>query len=407
MIPKNFIYRDGYFKLLEPYIGDSLIKLLIGQRRVGKSYILYQFMEEIRKLNPASDIIYIDKEDYSFDGIKNYSDLIFYVESNRTVKGKQYLFIDEIQEIKDFEKGLRHFQSNGNYDIYCTGSNATLLSGEIATYLAGRYIQIRVFSLSFPEFLKFHNLQPSNESLQKYILYGGMPYLINLKNDKQVYFEYLRNIFDSIVLRDIVARYRIRNVSFLQDLIRYLADNIGSVVSAKRISDYLKSQKINFLPKTILEYLHYLESVFFVDRVKRTEVGGKKIFEIGDKFYFEDLGMRHSIVPFQQKDINKVLENLVYHHLRVMRFEVLVGKQGDREIDFVAEKNGKKYYIQVAYLIPDEKTHDREFGNLLKIEDNCPKMVVTMDELAGGDYKGIEHWSILKFLTDFSIKDKL
>jgi uncharacterized protein len=403
MTEKNFIYREGYFKIIEPYIGDSLIKVLIGQRRVGKSYILYQLMEEIRNLSHLSGIIYIDKEDYAFDSIKNYSDLIAYVESNRTNQEKIFLFIDEIQEIIDFEKSLRHFQSNGNYDVYCTGSNTTLLSGEIATLLAGRYIQIRVFSLSFPEFLNFYNLQNCNESLQKYILYGGMPHLINLKDDKQVYFEYLRNVFDSIVLRDIVARFKIRNISFLQDLIHFLADNIGSIVSANRISEFLKSQKINFLPKTILEYLSYLESVFFVERVKRTEIGGKKIFEVGDKFYFEDLGMRHSIIPFQQKDINKVLENLVYHHLRAMRFEVFVGKLGDLEIDFVAEKDGNKIYIQVAYLIPDEKTHEREFGNLLKIEDNCRKIVVTMDELAGGNFKGIEHWSVLKFLTEFSI----
>jgi predicted AAA+ superfamily ATPase len=403
MIAKNFIYRDGYFKLIEPFMGDSLIKVLIGQRRVGKSYILYQIMEELRKINPLIDIIYIDKEDFAFDNIKNYIDLITYVESNRNTEGLQYLFIDEIQEINDFEKALRHFQSNGNFDIYCTGSNATLLSGEIATLLAGRYIQIRVYSLSFSEFLIFHNLTANNESLQKYILYGGMPHLINLKNDKQVYYEYLRNMFDSIILRDIVTRYNIRNVRFLQDLILFIADNIGSIVSANRISDYLKSQKINLLPRSILEYLSNLESAFFIERVKRVEVGGKKIFEIGDKFYFQDLGMRHCIIPYQQKDINKVLENLVYHHLRVLRFEVFVGKMGDKEIDFVAVKEGKKYYIQVAYLIADDKTHEREFGNLLKIEDNCPKMVITMDELAVGDYKGIEHWSILKFLTEFGI----
>lgn len=155
------------------------------------------------------------------------------------------------------------------------------------------------------------------------------------------------------------------------------------------------------MPKSVLEYLYYLETVFFVERVKRTEIGGRKIFEIGDKFYFEDLGMRHALIPFQQKDINKVLENLVYHHLRAMRFDVFVGKQGDREIDFVAERNSEKYYIQVAYLIPDEKTHEREFGNLLKIRDNCPKIVVSMDELADGNYKGIEHWSIRKFLSKF------
>ena len=400
MNKREYIYRAAYYKQIEPYIGDNkLIKVLIGQRRVGKSYILFQLMEEIKKRNPAMEILYINKEDYAFDFIKSYSDLIAYLKLKKKSKGNTCLFIDEVQDIQSFEKALRSLQASGIYDIYCTGSNASLLSGELATYLAGRYIQIRIYSLTYPEFLQFHKLKESAESLQKYIKFGGMPHLINLRNEERIYYEYLRNIIDSIVLRDVVSRFKVRNVGFLQDLIHFLADNIGSIVSAKRISDYLKSQKINLLPKSVLEYLYYLETVFFVEKVKRTEIGGRKIFEIGDKFYFEDLGMRHTLIPFQQKDIHKVLENLVYHHLRSKQFDVFIGKQGDREIDFVAERNGEKYYIQVAYLIPDEKTHEREFGNLLKIGDNFPKMVVSMDELAGGQHKGIEHWSIRKFLT--------
>jgi len=402
MNKREYIYRAAYYKQIEPYIGDNkLIKVLIGQRRVGKSYILFQLMEEIKKRNPAMEILYINKEDYAFDFIKTYSDLIAYLKLKKKSKGNTCLFIDEVQDIQSFEKALRSLQASGYYDIYCTGSNASLLSGELATYLAGRYIQIRIYSLTYPEFLQFHKLKESAESFQKYIKFGGMPHLINLRNEERIYYEYLRNIIDSIVLRDVVSRFKVRNVGFLQDLIHFLADNIGSIVSAKRISDYLKSQKINLLPKSVLEYLYYLETVFFVEKVKRTEIGGRKIFEIGDKFYFEDLGMRHTLIPFQQKDIHKVLENLVYHHLRSKQFDVFIGKQGDREIDFVAERNGEKYYIQVAYLIPDEKTHEREFGNLLKIGDNFPKMVVSMDELAGGQHKGIEHWSIRKFLTKF------
>ncbi|MFC2130421.1 ATP-binding protein [Bacteroidota bacterium] len=400
MNEKRIIYRQKYDEIVEPYIGDSLIKIFTGQRRVGKSFILYQVMDKIKQNHISGNNIYINKEDFQFDSIKNYSDLITYVEHIKE-NGKVFLFIDEVQEIKNFEKALRHFQSKGDYDIYCTGSNSKLLSSEIATYLAGRYIQIRCFSLSYLEFLKFHKLDENIESLNKYIRYGGMPHLINLKNEDYVYYEYLKNVFDSIVLRDIVARYKIRNIHFLNDLILFLADNLGSIISAKKISDYLKSQKINIQPKIIIEYLVYLESVFFIERVKRFDIPGKKIFEIGDKFYFEDLGMRNSLIPYQQKDINKILENLVFHHLRVNRYDVFVGKQGDREIDFVAKKDSKKYYLQVAYIIPDEKTHVREFGNLLKIEDSYPKMVVSMDELAGGNFKGIEHWHIRKFLTEF------
>jgi hypothetical protein len=225
-----------------------------------------------------------------------------------------------------------------------------------------------------------------------------MPHLINLRQEDAIVYEYLRNIHNTIILRDIIERYNIRNVRFLQDLIHYLADITGSVLSAKRISDYLKSQRINLNPKLVLEYLVYLESVYLVDRLKRIEVNGRKIFEIGDKFYFEDLGMRHAIVPFQQKDIGKVLENLVYHHLIVNGYQVYIGKYGEKEIDFVTTKNEIKTYIQVAYLITDDKTHDREFGNLLSIPDNCPKIVVSMDETAAGNYKGIEHISVRAFL---------
>jgi predicted AAA+ superfamily ATPase len=390
MIKKQIIYREGYFRQIEPYIGDNLIKVLIGQRRVGKSYILLQLMEEIKKRLPGAEIIYINKEDYAFDSIKNYIDLMSWLQSVRKSGEKTYLFIDEVQDIVDFEKALRSLHSGGDYDIYCTGSNAKLLSGELATFLAGRYIKIRVFALTYIEFLQFHQLPDNSGSLMKYIQVGGLPHLINLKNEERVYYEYLRNVFDTIVLRDVVARYKVRNVSFLQDLIHFLADNIGSVVSAKKISDYLKSQRISLLPKSILEYIFYLESVFFIERVK-----------IGDKFYFEDLGMRHALVPFQQKDIGKVLENLVFHHLRAIGFNVFVGRIDNREIDFVADKDGKKWYIQVTYLIPDEQTHEREFGNLLRIDDNYPKMVISMDELTGSNFKGIEHWNIRKFLTEF------
>lgn len=396
-----YIPRNSYFKQVEPYIGSNLIKVLVGQRRVGKSYILFQLMDEIEKRDPSVQVLYINKEDYAFDSIKTYSDLIEYVQEQKQENKNIALFIDEIQDIEEFERALRHFQNKKEYDLYCTGSNAQLLSGELATYLAGRHIQIRVFSLSYTEFLDFHQLADSNDSLLKYIKYGGMPHLINLKNEERVYYEYLNNVFNTIVLKDIVMRFNIRNLSFLNDLIYFLADNTGSIVSAKRISDYLKSQKINLSPKLVLEYLSHLESVFFIDRVKRADVVGRKIFEIGDKFFFEDLGLRHALVAYQQKDIHKIIENLIYHHLKYRQYKVYVGKLDDKEIDFIAEKDGSRTYIQAAYLIQDEATHQREFGNLLKIADNFRKLVVSMDEVAEGHHLGIEHWSLRKFLTAF------
>lgn len=398
---RSYIPRNNYFEQFEPYIGSNLIKVLVGQRRVGKSYILFQLMDEIERRDSSVQILFINKEDYAFDSIKNYSDLIEYVHTQKQENHKTALFIDEIQDIDEFEKALRHFQNKEEYDIYCTGSNSKLLSGELATYLAGRHIQIRIFSLSYTEFLSFHQLVDSNDGLLKYIKYGGMPHLINLKNEERVYYEYLDNVFNTIVLKDIIMRFNVRNVSFLNDLIFFLADNIGSIVSAKRISDYLKSQKINLSPKLVLEYLSHLESVFFIDRVKRANVVGRKIFEIGDKFFFEDLGLRHSLLPYQQKDIHKIIENLVYHHLRYRQYKVFVGKLEDKEIDFIAEKDGERMYIQAAYLIKDEATHQREFGNLLNIADNFRKMVISMDEFAQGNHLGVEHWSLRKFLSAF------
>ena len=354
----------------------------------------------IRKRDPEAIIITINKEDYRFDSIKTYTDLMEYLKGRRSGKGHHYLFIDEVQDISGFEVALRSLLTIDGWDIYITGSNATLLSGDLATYLSGRYIQIPVHALSYNEFIQFHHLPESADTFLKYVRWGGMPHLIHLPKEDPVIFEYLKNIHNTIVLRDIVERFSVRNVRFLQDLIHYMADITGSVLSAKRISDYLKSQRINMSPKLVLEYLAYLESVYLIDRVKRSEIEGKKIFEIGEKFYFEDIGMRHAIVPFQQKDIGKVLENLVYHQLVVNSHQVFVGKHGDKEIDFVAIKEGIKTYVQVAYLIADEKTHEREFENLLSIPDNCKKLVVSMDETAAGNYKGIEHISVRKFLTE-------
>lgn len=401
MNKKKYIKRNLYFNQIEPFIGSGLIKVLTGQRRVGKSYVLLQLMDEIRKRDRNARIIYINKEDYQFEAIKSHNDLMDYCKSHTNKGSNHYLFIDEIQEIENFEIALRSLNTIDDCDIYCTGSNAKLLSGELATYLSGRYVQIRIYALNYVEFLQFHKLSDSAEAFMKYIRYGGMPHLINLRQEDWVVYEYLKNIQDTIVLRDIIARFKVRNIHFLQDLIFYLAEIMGSIVSAKRISDYLKSQRINLSPKLVIEYLSYLEAVYFLERVKRTEIEGRKIFEIGDKFYFEDLGMRHALIPFQQKDIGKVLENIVYLHLKTKGYQVYVGKQGSREIDFVAEKNEEKLYVQVAYLITNEKTHKREFDNLLAIHDNNPKIVVSMDETARGNYKGIEHVSIRNFLLKY------
>jgi len=396
---KRYKKRKIYLDKIKPFIDKEIIKVIVGQRRVGKSFLLFQIMDLIKERNKKAKIVYINKELAEFDEIKNYQDLLQYIKE-QTKNKKSYLFIDEIQDIDNFEKALRDLNAKGKYDIYCTGSNAKLLSGELATTLSGRHIEIEVFGLSYEEFLSFHKIKESQESLLQYIKYGGLPYLINLDiNDETSIYGYLKSIYNTILLKDIVARYKIRNVAFLENLTQYIADNIGSLVSAKKISDFLKSQKINISPNIVLDYLSFLENAFFIFKAPRSDIQGKKVFEVNSKYYFEDLGLRHSILSYQQGDINKILENLVFLHLKIMGYEVTVGQLNDKEVDFVAEKQHKKFYIQTAYLITEENK-EREFGNLLAIEDNYPKMVVSFDSMIGkSEYKGIKQMNIRDFLT--------
>lgn len=399
---KKIIPRQKYFKLIEPYITKDLIKVLVGQRRVGKSYLLQQIIDYIKKNFKDANIIYINKDLYDFDKINNYDDLYNYVKTNSVKEKLNFLFIDEIQTIEKFELALRSLIAEGGYDIYCTGSNSKLLSSELSTYLSGRYIEINVFPLTYTEFLIFHNLESTSDAVNKYLKYGGMPYLKNLKLTDEVVFDYLSNIYQAIILRDVVARYNIRNVDFLDRLVLFLSKNIGSVFSARNIATYLKGQNINLAVSTILDYIKYLSSAFFVHSVSRIDLIGKQVFEVGEKIFFNDIGLRNSLAGFSIFEIGKILENVVFNHLLYNNYKVYVGKFKDYEIDFVAEKNGERYYFQVAYQISEFDTEQREFGNLLKIKDNFPKYVITLDSYNGVSYKGVKHLSLKKFLESFS-----
>ena len=395
----KYIQRSYYLNKIRPFIGKSLIKVISGQRRVGKSYLLFQIMDHIRNSCAEHHIIYIDKEQVDFDGIRDYRDLIDYVHTKASGKYND-LFIDEIQEISEFEKALRHLQQQPGMDIYCTGSNADLLSGELATMLSGRYIEIKMYALSYTEFLKFHQLENTNESLKKYLLWGGLPYLKNLQADNTVVFEYLSNIYATIIYKDIIARYHIRNSYFLEKLVVYLANNTGNIISAKKISDFLKSQNLKTSPQIILTYLSYLQNAFLVFKVNRTDLSGKKIFEIHEKYYFEDWGIKNAIVGQTHFEINQVIENVIYIHMRLNGYTVSVGQTGDKEIDFIGQKDGRKIYIQAAYLLPDEKVKQREFASLLTVKDNYPKYVVSLDEMTIRDFKGVKHIHLREFLTE-------
>ena len=397
---KKYIKRGRYLNKLIPFVKKDIIKVIVGQRRVGKSYLLYQIMDLIKKGDKNANLIYINKELHEFKEIKDSKTLLQYIEKKANKRQKiNYVFIDEIQDIDEFEKALRSLNASGEYDIYCTGSNANLLSGELATFLSGRYIEIPVYGLSYIEFLTFHKLEENNDSFLKFIKYGGLPYLKNLELEDQIVYDYLKNVYNTILLKDVVARYNIRNVSFLENLVEYLSDNTGSLVSSKKISDFLKSQKINISPNIVIDYLSYLTKSFFVYKVSRSLIQGKKIFVTNDKYYFEDMGLRNSVIGYRQMDINKILENIVFLHLKYLGFKITIGQLKEKEIDFVCEKRNKIIYIQVAYII-NEKNKEREFENLLMIPDNYEKIVVSMDELIDSkyEYKGIKHMSIRNFL---------
>lgn len=401
MSNKN-IKREDVLKLVRPYCRKDLIKVLVGQRRSGKSYVLDQIQnlltEEFKVA--AKSILYINKELRKFDFIREGNDLLDYIEEVKLKKKVSAVFIDEIQDIENFEKALRDLQALG-MDIYCTGSNAKMLSSDLATLLSGRYIEINVYPLKYSEFLTFHNLNAGNDALFKYFRYGGLPYLIHLEFEDEIIYGYLKSVYNTIILKDVVQRFNVRNVDFLNRLVMFLADNTGSLFSANNISDYLKSQRINISVNVVLNYLDHLVAANFIMPVKRLDLKGKKIFSVGEKFYFTDLGLRHSIHKYNLKsDINKVLENVVCNHLKALGYSVSIGEINGKEIDFVCEKGDDIKYVQVAYLISDEKVAEREFGNLLAIKDNYEKYVISTDEFIDGNWQGIKHLHIGDFLLD-------
>ncbi|MGO1242778.1 MAG: ATP-binding protein [Sphingobacterium sp.] len=396
----KLIERPIYTNRIIPFIDKQVIKVLTGQRRVGKSYVMMQLMNHIRTTVADANIIYINMEMEDFIPIISNIELNEYLK-DKWIEGKpNYLFIDEVQEIASFERSLRSLLAKNTCDIYCTGSNANMLSGELATHLSGRYVTFHIHSLNYQEFLQFHGLENSFESMLKYLKYGGMPFLANLGLEDDTPFEYLRNVYSTILLKDVVARENIRNISFLENLVAYLADNIGSLFSASNISKYLKSQKVDITPQLTINYLRALANAYFVHKVVRSEIGGLKIFEIGEKYYFEDTGLRNSIVGFNQRaDLHKLLENVVYVHLLHQGYTVFVGKLGNREIDFTGDKNGVKIYVQVCLTLYHEETIEREFGNLKQIEDNYPKYVVTFnDAILGENHGGILQKNLIDFL---------
>ncbi len=396
--PKNLIERNHYIKRIEPYMRHNVVKVLTGQRRVGKSYILYQLIHLVMEQNPEANIIYLNMEDFENISLKNAGSLYARIKSLLHDNEMNYIFLDEIQDVDHWEDVVRSLSTDDDNDIYITGSNSKMLSSELSTYLSGRYVEFPIYSLSYTEFLQFHHRKDSDESLRLYERYGGLPYLMNLQLDDDTVNEYLSSIYSTIVFRDIVERYKLRNVDFLERLIEYLAENIGNLFSAKKVSDFLKSQQVKISVSQIQNYLQYLANAFLIHRVERYDLVGKRMFEIGEKDYFENLGLRNNIIGYRINDEGKLLENLVYNHLLFLGYQAKVGFLQQKEIDFVAERNHERLYVQVSLRLDNEATIEREFGNLLSIQDNYPKIVVTRDAFQGNTYQGIRQMSIRELL---------
>lgn len=397
------IKRESYMRRIRPFIGTELVKVLTGIRRCGKSVMMGLIQEELLSSGvDGSQIISINFENMSnapFCTAAALHDEI--IRRTAGIKGKVYLFFDEIQEVEAWEKCINSFRVELDCDIYITGSNAKLLSGELATYLAGRYVEFVIYPFSFAEFVElYHTIHPEADTRQcfnRYLTLGGMPYLANLRYDETASRQYLRDLFNSVELKDIVKRNNVRDVDMLERIIAYVTANIGTVFSSTAISKYLKSEGRSVAPETVLGYLKACTDAFLFYQVKRQDIQGKKILTVNEKYYVADHGVREAVFGGNLRDINLVLENIVYMELLRRGYTVTVGKVGDKEIDFVCEQQGQKLYIQVAYLLASEETIQREFGVYSRIRDNFPKYVVTLDEF-DMSRDGIKHCNIRDFL---------
>jgi len=394
--------RNIYLQRIRPFLWKPVIKVITGMRRVGKSCLLRQIIELLQNDGvPPERILYIDKESLDFEYIKDYRDL------NRVVLdtfAKQTdpccLVVDEIQEIEEWERAISSLSSRGDIDVLISGSNAHLLSSELATLISGRYIEFPVYSLGFSEHLTFRDSETEDRqgSFEHFVRFGGMPATHHFAQDEELIYQYISSVYHTILLKDIVKRHSIRNVALLENIARYLCDNIGNVMSAKAISDYLKAQRLRVGVDTVQNYLRYFTEALLAHKVQRYDIKGKRLLEIHEKYYLNDIGIRHALLGYREADIGGILENIVFLELRRRGYEVSIGKLGDREIDFIATRKREKIYVQVAYLLASPDTIASEFDVLQDIPDNYPKFVLSLDTIFGQDMAGIHRLNLAEFL---------
>lgn len=399
------VTRDLYLKRIRPFMNKDLIKVITGIRRCGKSVMLEIIQQELMNDGIAADAIFT----YNFESM-TLSHLCTaealhqeVMEKTKGHTGKVYLFFDEIQEVRQWEKAINSFRVDLDCDIYITGSNSKLFSGELATYLAGRYVEFIMYPFSFREFVDLNReTQPDRsvaELFQQYVLYGGMPYLWNLQYQEQPVKQYLRDSFNAVELKDIIRRKQIRDVDMLERILTYVTANIGNTFSATTISKYLKSEGRKVAPETVLNYLHAGNEAFLFYPVKRQDLVGKKILSVQEKYYLADHGIREAVIGGNMRDINLILENIVFLELKRRGYNITVGKSGEKEVDFIAERQSERIYIQVSYLLAAPETIEREFGVYQNIRDNYPKYVLSLDEF-DMSRNGIIHQNIRDFLLE-------
>ena len=398
------IKRETYMSRIRPFIGNELIKVMTGMRRSGKSVMLELIKEELTESGvSAEQFISINFEDMRYSHLLTASALHAEIlERAKGIEEKAYLFFDEIQEVADWEKCINSLRVSLDCDIYITGSNAKLLSGELATHLGGRYVEFVIYPFSFSEFLELYRTVDPNAAMQqcfqKYLLSGGMPYLANLRYTDEPSKQYLTDLFNSVQLKDIVKRNKVRDVDLLERIIAYVMANVGTTFSATSLVKFLKNEHRTVATETVLNYIKYCCDAYLLYQVKREDIQGKQILASNEKYYIADHGIREAVFGGNMRDINLILENIIYMELLRRGYSVTVGRVGDREIDFVCDKRGEKLYVQVAYLLATEDTVKREFSVYDFIRDNYPKYVVTMDEL-DMSRNGIKHRNIRDFLT--------
>lgn len=398
----NYIFRDRYIEKIKNFIDKPIVKILTGMRRVGKSTILNIIKNDVLKDIPEENKIYMNFESFEYFEINNSSALKEYLnEKLKDQKGKVYFFFDEIQLVEDWEKVINALRVSFDSDIYITGSNSKLISGDLATLLAGRYVEFEIQPLSFYEFSEIYKDSNLNEEdlFQKFIKIGGMPGLKYFKLEEEVSQKYLNDIYNTVLVKDVLNYNNIRDVDIFNRILSFAMQNIGATFSASAIKNYLKNENRNISVDTVLNYLEYCSRAFVLKKVPRFDLEGKKLLKVDEKYYLTDHGFRQSMGFSNVKDIEKTLENIVYIELLSRGYDVKIGKVKDREIDFVAKRGEIISYFQISYLMENEKTREREFGVYDLIKDNYPKYVLSMDKFDFSQ-KGIVHKNIIDFLLE-------